>query len=92
MVRPGRSGKLLELVNHTGGPVTDVVMKLQGRAVGGMFGDPDWSQKVPLMEEDQYVEAVFAAAWGAPSDPPRVEIAWTDFDEMRQTALVYLPY
>lgn len=72
------SGSLLVLTNETGETATEVEFRLKGRAVGGMFGQPDWSLKRPEMAPGAAVEAVFKAAWGAPSDPPRVEIEWTD--------------
>lgn len=82
------SGKLLIFTNRTGATVTDVVFRLAGRAVGGMFGQPDWSVRRPEMAEGDAVQAPFQAAWGAAGDPPRIEIEWTDADGERWEAVL----
>jgi hypothetical protein len=85
------SGSLLVLVNDNDMVATDVVMQLRGRAVGGMFGDPSWSQKVATMRPGDAVQAVFKAAWGAQADPPRIEISWTGRDNRQYEETVVLP-
>ncbi len=84
-------GRLLALTNETGAEAIDVVMKLRGAAVGGMFGNPNWSFSAPSMAHGQSVEAPFGAAWGAANDPPRIEIAWTAPSDERREYVVHLP-
>jgi hypothetical protein len=79
LVRRG-SGKLLVITNNTGSTVTDVKMQLRGHAVGGMFGDPNWSWTSAELAHGGGIETVFGAAWGAAADPPRIEVTWTAAD------------
>lgn len=90
-VRRG-SGRLLVFTNETGETVTDVKMKLAGKAVGGMFGKPDWSVKLDEMADGAAVQAPFRRALGANADPPRIEITWTSRDgEKHRATLGDLP-
>ena len=82
------SGSLLIFTNQTGETVTDVEFRLAGRAVGGMIGSRDWSAKRPEMADGDAVQAPFRSAWGAESDPPRVEVTWTDSDGERLVAVL----
>lgn len=71
------SGSLLVFTNQTGETITDVHMQLRGKAVGGRFARRDWSLNVEQWADGQTAEAPFRAAFGAHSDPPRIEITWT---------------
>lgn len=89
-VRHGQ-GRLLLITNETGAEAADMEMKLRGAAVGGMFGNPNWSFSTPSMAHGQSVEAPFGAAWGADADPPRMEITWTDPGGQQRETVVRLP-
>ncbi|SKS09937.1 Uncharacterised protein [Mycobacteroides abscessus subsp. massiliense] len=88
---PGRSGHLLLLTNETGFVAKDVSMQLRGHAVGGMFGNPEWSFSAPQIADGQSVEAPFRAAWGAATDPPRLEITWTAANGQTCSQTLLLP-
>jgi hypothetical protein len=86
------SGSLLVFTNETGDAVTDVKMKLRGRALGGMIARRDWSVKKAEMADGDGVEAPFRKAMGANADPPRIEITWTSPDgDRHQVVLDDLP-
>lgn len=86
------SGKLLVITNNTGERVTNVKMNLFGRAIGGMFSDPNWSGTSAEVAHGGGIEAPFGAVWGAQADPPRIEISWTSADGVeRSTVLDDLP-
>lgn len=86
------SGRLLVFTNETGDAVTDVEMKLRGRADGGMFGRRGWSVKQAEIADGDGVEAPFRKTSGADADPPRVEITWTSPDgDRHQVVLDDLP-
>ncbi len=90
-VHAGR-GSLLVFTNATGGTVTDVEMRLRGKALGGMFGRPDWSVKIAEMADGDATEAPFRATSRGSEDPPRMEIEWTDRRGDRwETVLTDLP-
>lgn len=86
------SGRLLVITNDTGDTVTNVVMRLKGKAVAGMFSRRDWSIERSDMADGDAVQAPFRAAMGARSDPPCIEIEWTDPNgNSRRTVLTDLP-
>lgn len=86
------SGKLLVFTNETGDAVTDVVMRLKGKALGGMFARRDWTMTVETLPDGGAVQAPFKSVMGAKSDPPRMEIEWTSPNGDRwQTILDDLP-
>lgn len=88
----GGGGSLLVCTNETGETVTDVEMKLQGRALGGMFARRNWFMKLDEMAGGGAVEAPFRAMTGATTDPPRMEITWTSpAGQRRQVVLDDLP-
>ncbi|MEH3129168.1 MAG: hypothetical protein PGN27_04305 [Mycolicibacterium neoaurum] len=85
-------GSLLVIANNTGHAVTRVEMRLKGAAVGGTIARRDWSAKRAEMQQGDYVAAPFKVAMGARSNPPRIEITWTDhLGGERGTALTDLP-
>lgn len=86
------SGRLLVFTNQNGEAVSDVKMTLRGKAVGGMFPRRDWTVTRAEMTPGAAVEAPFKAAFGARTDPPRMEIEWTSADgQRRQVVLDDLP-
>jgi hypothetical protein len=82
------SGQLLVFTTATGDTATNVEMKLEGKAVGGMFGRRDWSVKMDSMAPGDAVEAPFKAGWGANTDPPRVEITWASPDGQQHVTIL----
>lgn len=86
------SGSLLVFTNRTGGRAVDVEMRLKGKAVGGRFAQHNWSVARDEMADGQAIEAPFRAAWGANTDPSRMEITWTSSTgQRRQVVLDDLP-
>lgn len=74
------TGHLLVFTNATGETVTDVEFRLRGMAVGGKFGDRNWSRSYPVMDAGDSIQSPFRAGYGARNDPPRIEITWTSGD------------
>jgi len=56
-----------------------------------MFGQRNWSLKLAEMADGDAVEAPFKLALGAQSDPPRMEIRWTDSNDERWDAAMTCP-
>lgn len=86
------TGKLLVFTNETGDTVTDVVMRMKGKALGGIFARRDWTTTAETLPHGGAVQAPFQAVAGAQSDPPRMEIEWTSpSGDRRHTVLDDLP-